>query len=548
MQLEFYILTALGAYLLGSIPTGYLVAKAKGIDIRAVGSGNIGATNVFRILGKGPGIFVLLADALKGFVAVVFLPMLVLGKPGCCCERSLTTTFELIAGISAILGHNYTCWLKFKGGKGIATTAGVFLALTPIGLGIAFGVWLMVFGLSRYVSLASIAAAAALPLAIGFEQHHHQQQGGISLLVISAVLAALAIYKHKANIQRLLAGTESRVGQKKEETQPAPSGPQKVTVLGAGAWGTALAKLLTENGHAVTLWGHDAAKLDALQQTRRSDRLPSIDLPAALRFESDLRKAVEGAQAVVVAVPSQSLRGVTSRLPDFDGIAISVTKGIEFDTGLTMSGILAQTMPRARAVALSGPSFAIEVARGIPTAVVAAAHDSATARAAQALFHRATFRVYTSTDLRGVELGGALKNVMGIAAGVCDGLGLGDNSKAALLTRALAEMRRLGAAGSAQPETFAGLSGLGDLTATCFSKLSRNRGLGERVGRGDSIAQQGGLPLAEGYPTAKAAWQLAQRLGVETPIIHEVYAMLYEGKPPAQAVRDLLTRESKAED
>ncbi len=545
------ILTVFAAYLLGSIPTGYLLARAKGIDIRTAGSGNIGATNVFRILGKGPGIFVLLVDALKGFAAAAFLPTLLLGAPCCASDQLGDTHLSLIAGIGAILGHNYTCWLKFKGGKGIATTAGVFLALTPVGLGLAFGVWLMVFGLSRYVSLASIAAAAALPFAIWFDHLYRNPLGDPALIVISAVLGALAIYKHKANIQRLRAGTESRVGQKKSEPKSEASpdaGPQKITVLGAGAWGTALAKLLVENSHTVTLWGHDTATLDEIRRTRRNARLPGTELPEALKFESDLLKSVEGAQAVVIAIPSQSLRAVTAKLAHFEGIVISVTKGIEFDTGLTMSGILAQTMPRARAVALSGPSFAIEVTRGVPTAVVAAAHDTATARAVQALFHRPTFRVYTSTDIGGVELGGALKNVMGIAAGVCDGLGFGDNAKAALVTRAIAEMRRFGVARSAQTETFAGLSGLGDLTATCFSKLSRNRALGERIGRAEPIHSSNGTPLAEGYPTAKSAHQLARQLGVEAPIINEVYAMLYEGKPPAKAVQNLLTRESKAED
>jgi glycerol-3-phosphate dehydrogenase (NAD(P)+) len=544
---EVYIPAALGAYLLGSIPTGYLVAKARGIDIRAVGSGNIGATNVFRILGKGPGIFVLLVDALKGFAAVHFLPSLLLGTPTCCFGHPLHPPSALVAGIAAILGHNYTCWLKFKGGKGIATTAGVFLALTPIGLGLTFAVWLIVFALSRYVSLASIAAAAALPCAIWFEQHHQRQENP-ALLLVSILLGALAIWKHKANIQRLLAGTESRVGQKTPSAQILSTEPQRVTVLGAGAWGTALAKLLAENGHTVMLWGHDAARLSAIREMRRNERLPGVELPGSLCFESDLPRAIENAQAIVVAVPSQSLRSVTARLSPFGGLVISVTKGIEFDTGLTMSGVLAHTMPRARVAALSGPSFAMEVARGTPTAAVVAAPDPATARAAQALFHRPTFRVYSSTDLRGVELGGALKNVAGIAAGVCDGLGLGDNSKAALVTRAVAEMRRLGLACGAQAETFSGLSGLGDLTATCFSRLSRNRALGEQLGRGEILSQTAGRPLAEGHPTARSAHQLAQRLGVETPIISAVYAMLYEGKPPAQAVRDLLTRESKAED
>ena len=253
---------------------------------------------------------------------------------------------------------------------------------------------------------------------------------------------------------------------------------------------------------------------------------------------------------MVVAVPSKALRAVTGALGGFSGGLVSVTKGIEHSTGLTMCGILAETAPRARRAALSGPSFALEVARGIPTAIVAGSMDATTAKAVQVLFHRPAFRVYTSQDLAGVELGGALKNVIAIAAGICDGLGFGDNSKAALVTRALVEMRRLGVAAGAQPDTFSGLSGLGDLMVTCFSKLSRNRGFGERVGRGEAIADIiASLPaVAEGYPTARSAAELARKLGVETPIVDEVYAALYEGKPPALALRDLIARSSKAED
>ena len=215
-----------------------------------------------------------------------------------------------------------------------------------------------------------------------------------------------------------------------------------------------------------------------------------------------------------------------------------------------MCGVLKQNAPHAKLAALSGPSLALEVARGVPTAIVAASEDLATAVAVQKLFHRPAFRVYTSNDLDGVELGGALKNVIAIAAGVCDGLGFGDNSKAALVTRGLTEIRRLGIACGAQTETFAGLSGLGDLMVTCFSKLSRNRGFGERLGRGEKVEAilAGAVSVAEGYPTAKSARALARKLGVETPIIDEIYAALYEGKSPAKALQDLTARESKAED
>lgn len=325
----------------------------------------------------------------------------------------------------------------------------------------------------------------------------------------------------------------------------------KVAVLGAGAWGTALALVLHRGGHEVTLWGHDAKHLEAMQRAGCNERyLPGVKLPPDWTFESEMARAVAGSECAVVAVPSKALRVATSPLVDYRGVLVSVTKGIEHDTGLTMAGVLQANAPHAKVAALSGPTLALEVARGVPSAIVAASAELTTAQLVQKLFHSVPFRVYTSTDLVGVEMGGALKNVVAIAAGVGDGLGFGDNSKAALVTRGIAEMRRLGVACGAQPETFAGLSGLGDLTVTCFSKLSRNRGLGERLGRGEKLETllASSVSVAEGYPTASAARQLAAKLGVTTPIIEEVYAVLYEGKNVAQALRDLIGRESKAED
>jgi glycerol-3-phosphate dehydrogenase (NAD(P)+) len=325
----------------------------------------------------------------------------------------------------------------------------------------------------------------------------------------------------------------------------------KITVLGAGAWGTALARLLHQGKHAITLWGHDREHLDDLRKTGRNERyLPGIDLPHDWKLESELSQAVQNSECVVVAVPSKAFREVTSALAGFHGVVASVTKGIEHQTGLTMCGILRANVSHDKIAALSGPTLAMEVARGIPSAIVAASEDAETALMVQDLFHRPAFRVYTSTDLLGVELGGALKNVIAIAAGVCDGLGFGDNSKAALITRGMVEIRRLGVACGAQAETFAGLSGLGDLTVTCFSRLSRNRGLGERLGMGEQPADilNSVITVAEGYPTAKSAFELAQKLRVTTPIIDEVYAVLYDGKNAAQALRDLTARESKAED
>jgi glycerol-3-phosphate dehydrogenase (NAD(P)+) len=325
----------------------------------------------------------------------------------------------------------------------------------------------------------------------------------------------------------------------------------KVAVIGAGAWGTALANLLCQNKNSVTLWAHEGPQISEMQRTRCNQMfLPGVSLSPGLSFEGDIAKAITDRECVVIAVPSKFFRSVTSRLSQFSGIAVSVTKGIEYETGLTMSGVLKETMPRAAVAALSGPTLAMEVARNMPAAIVAAHEDRQVANQVQVLFHAPTLRVYTSSDVLGVELGGALKNILAIAAGIGDGLGYGDNTKAALVTRAIVEMRRLGVACGARAETFSGLSGLGDLTVTCFSKLSRNRGFGERIGRGESVDSilNSTITVAEGYPTVRSAYFLAKKLNVEIPIIDEVYGMLYEGKNIKQAVFDLMTRSVKQED
>jgi glycerol-3-phosphate dehydrogenase (NAD(P)+) len=324
----------------------------------------------------------------------------------------------------------------------------------------------------------------------------------------------------------------------------------RICVIGAGAWGTALAKVLQENGNAVTLWDVKADSLREILGGRNEKYLPGVPLPTDWKVEPDFARAIAGRECLILAVPSQVFRQVATRLKGHPGIFVSVTKGIEFETGVTMSRILRELAPADRVAALSGPSFAREVALGIPTTVVCACESDGTARTVQGLFHRPEFRIYRSADVLGVEYGGALKNVIAIAAGVSDGLGYGDNTKAGLVTRALSEMRRLGMACGAQAETFAGLSGLGDLMLTCFSKQSRNRDLGERLGRGETMeAIQASQPkLAEGYPTARSAHRLAREKNVPTPIMDEVNALLYEGKVPKLAVRELISRAFKAED
>ena len=329
----------------------------------------------------------------------------------------------------------------------------------------------------------------------------------------------------------------------------------RVSVLSDGGWGTALALLLVRNGHEATLWGHFPDYVAEMRVRRENTRfLPGPSLPDELVLSDDLAEAVGAAELVVLAAPAQYMRGLLRRLRALarpaNAVFVSVAKGIEVDSLQRMSEVVRELLGPVPFAALSGPSHAEEVAREIPTAVVTASLDPAVAERARSAFMSETFRVYTSTDVTGVELGGSLKNVLALAAGVCDGMGLGDNTKAALMTRGNVEMARLGKALGGRPETFAGLSGIGDLIVTCTSRHSRNRYVGEQLGRGRALAdiqEEMGMAVAEGVKTAHSAHALARRAGARTPIVDEVYASLYEGKDPRQVVRDLMTREAKPE-
>jgi len=325
----------------------------------------------------------------------------------------------------------------------------------------------------------------------------------------------------------------------------------KIGFLGAGAWGTALANLLATKGFKVILWDKCTEALDQIRTYKENLKyLPGIKLHPGIEVAYDPHQLISESDVVIIAVVSTAFRQCAKWLTQYNKYIISVTKGIEYDTGLTMTGILEEVVPGAIHVAISGPSFAIEVAKQIPTAVVSASKHEEAGRFAQELFRTNYLRVYTSKDTLGVELGGALKNVIAIAAGISDGLGFGDNSKAALVTRALSEIRRLGTAVGAMSDTFNGLSGLGDLTVTCFSKLSRNRAFGERIGKGESVQSviQSYSTTVEGYPTALAAYRMAKKFNVSTPIINQVYSILYEGKDPKTALFELMNRDPKPED
>jgi glycerol-3-phosphate dehydrogenase (NAD(P)+) len=327
-----------------------------------------------------------------------------------------------------------------------------------------------------------------------------------------------------------------------------------VAVIGAGTWGTALANLLAKKAFDVTLWSFEAVVADGINARHENPRyLQGIPLAPALRATTELEAAVNDAAFIVSVSPAQHVRGIRARAAPAiarDAVIVSASKGIETRTLETMAEVLAETLGAgARTTFLSGPSFALEVAREQPTAVTVASNDADAARAVQELFQTPYFRVYTSDDVPGVELGGALKNVIAVAAGMAVGLGLGHNATAALITRGLAEIARLGTALGANPLTLAGLAGMGDLILTCTGELSRNRTVGVELGKGRTREEilAGMTMVAEGVETARAARALARRHGIDMPIVEQVHAVLFEDRTAAEALETLMMREPKPE-
>lgn len=326
----------------------------------------------------------------------------------------------------------------------------------------------------------------------------------------------------------------------------------KVAVLGSGGWGTALAMLLVENGHDVTLWSYQAEESRHLAETGENPLLPGVKLPQGLTYTSDLA-CVTGCAVVVMATPSFGVRSTAGQVKDLlapDAILVSVSKGIEKGTSLRMTQIIREvTEDKWPVVALSGPSHAEEVARQVPTAVVSACPDQTAAEVVQDLFINDHFRVYSSSDVIGVELGAALKNVMALCTGCCTGMGLGDNTKAMLMTRGLAEMARLGTALGARKDTFAGLAGMGDLIVTCTSMNSRNYRAGILIGQGTPVREaiQKIGAVVEGYYAVDSARELAAQVGVEMPITLAAYDVLYRDRDPREVLLSLMRREKRHE-
>lgn len=327
----------------------------------------------------------------------------------------------------------------------------------------------------------------------------------------------------------------------------------KIGVIGAGSWGTALAWLLTNNGHEVTLWSHREEDARLLQKERENkSKLPGVIFQENLQVTGDLKSAVEDKEVLVLAVPSPAVRSTSQKMKSYirkNQLIVNVAKGVEAESLLTMSQMIEQVIPQANVAVLSGPSHAEEVGKGLPTTCVIGAKEKQTAEYLQEIFMSSVFRVYTSPDILGIELGAALKNVIALAAGVADGMGYGDNTKAALITRGIAEISRLGIAMGARAETFFGLSGIGDLIVTCASVHSRNRKAGYLMGKGYTMqeAMDEVKMVVEGVHSAKAALSLSEKYNVEMPIIMEVNKVLFENKKAADAVNELMLRMKKDE-
>ena len=547
MMIVARIIALLIGYGFGLFQTGYLYGKSKGIDIRQQGSGNAGTTNSLRVLGWKAGIITFAGDLLKAVFAVLLVKLIFHGTYG-----ADTKVLELYAGFGTVLGHNFPCYLQFRGGKGIACTTGVILAVCPPAVICCAVGFLIIVGITRYVSVGSIFLVSAyLVQAIIFGQLGWLKISGASRIefyILSACFTGMAIWRHRANIVRLMNGTENKFGTKKEINDMA-----KVGVIGAGSWGIALAKLLRTNGNEVTVWSIVEEEVAMLRREHEHiDKLPGVKLPEDVLFTTDLKEAIVGKEFLILAVPSVFTRSTAKSMAGYvtEGqIIVCVAKGIEEDTLMTISDVTEQEIPCADVAVMCGPSHAEEVGIGLPTTVVAGAKTESTAEKIQDLFMNEVFRVYTSPDMLGMELGGSLKNVIALAAGMADGLGYGDNTKAALITRGIAEIAGLAVKMGAKVETLCGLTGIGDLIVTCESRHSRNRKAGMLIGQGYTMKQATDevKMVVEGIYSAKAALALAKKYDVELPIIEEVNKVLFDDKPAKEGVKDLMVREKRVE-
>ena len=608
------IIIGLAAYALGNINPAIIMGKLKGIDIRKEGSGNAGMTNTIRVMGLAAGITVFIVDVLKAFIAVR-IGYNFGDDPG-----------AMVAFGAVVIGHCFPAVWGFKGGKGVAASFGAALALNWLSAIAALIVAGVFFLITRRMSVASIFAAIAYPVAIWFYEPEY--------LYFAIGAAVFLLIMHLANIKRIAKGEEEKLtiggkdkaqdtvsaeaetvldaslqgkplsaeeksklkasdqefedlsigespiaadatkepslvdAQQSEASRPEPEPmdyyssteipdlgdkAHKIAVVGSGSFGTAMANLLVYNGHDVTLYGRNKAALDAMKETRMNDRyLPYVILSDRIKYTNNIRNALRGKEIVVFAVPAQKFRQVSSKAAQYleeGAVVVNLAKGIEKKTLKRMSEVAEETIPAARYVALSGPTHAEEIVRNTPAGIVAASKDAEAARLIQDTFMSEQLRVYTQDDVVGVEIAGAVKNVIAIATGISDGMKLGNNARAALMTRSIHEIKRLGDKLGADPETFSGLSGIGDLIVTCSTNLSRNRRCGLLIGLGleakEAVERVGSV--VEGYYTADAVCDLAKKLDVEMPVCKATQAVLKGKITPEVAVSMLMSRDKKDE-
>ncbi|MBQ0005140.1 MAG: glycerol-3-phosphate 1-O-acyltransferase PlsY [Clostridiales bacterium] len=576
------VLIGIFAYAIGCISPSIMLGRLAGIDIKKEGSGNAGTTNTLRVLGGKAALIVLCVDILKGFIAV---------KTGYQIGREYGA---MIAFACVVLGHVFPAIHKFKGGKGVATCFGAALALDfPSAFALlviaAIGV-----GYSRKMSVGSMLAAVCYPLLMWFYMPDHP-----NFIYGAIVMALFVLFTHRSNIKRLIKHEEPNLNlgdklglfkkqddydesEKSDDEVPAMAHADAVAqefvepepvdyyegieipqlgkeeklnigVVGSGSFGTAVANMLVHNGHNVTLFGRNKEAIDKMRETRMNEKyLPYVILSDKIKYTNTLKTAVNNKDIVVFAVPAQSFRNLSKRAVKNlkeDAVVVNLAKGIEQKTLKRMSEIAEETMPGVPYVVLSGPSHAEEVVRNYPSALVAASENKDAAAKVQDAFMNDKFRVYTHDDVTGVELGGAIKNVIAIATGISDGKKFGNNARAALMTRATHEISRLGNAMNADPATFAGLTGIGDLMVTCSTNLSRNRRCGLFIGLGltpeEAVERVGST--VEGFYTAKAAKQLADKLGVDMPITQTTYKVLKGDITPDEALDMLMLRDKKEE-
>ena len=510
-----YILCAVAAYLLGSISTGVLLSRRLfHDDVRKHGSGGTGATNMLRTYRLKAALLTFAGDAAKAALAVLLGRYLAGFEGGC------------VAAVFAIVGHMWPLYFGFRGGKGIACTVGAIAVLYPILLVPLVILWGVPVLCSRCISLGSIIAALGLT-------------------------PAVALWCHGQAVELVFPAPCTDIKQQTDPPGSRQGGKMKIAVLGSGAWGTALAMLLQKNGHEVSLWSYCEEESNTLRERGENRMLPGVPLPKglALTHREDI---VAGCELVVFAPPSYAMRQTAQRVKPYltpGTVLVTVAKGVEPESGLRMSEILAEELPGYAVAALSGPSHAEEVAREMPTGCVAACPEKAIAEWVQGIFMNPSFRVYSSTDITGVELCGAAKNIIALAAGMAEGMGCGDNAKALMMSRALVELSALIKAAGGQENTCFGLAGMGDMIVTCTSPHSRNHMAGVAIGRGEHVAGDLGErhAVVEGYYAAQSVTALAQKLGVHMPICECVYDILFNGKDPAAALTELMLRDKRSE-